>query len=277
MTKERDLLRRALEDWDFSDKFETLDPIFEEIRTYLSAEPEAEPVAWIIESELQDGSYSRWACMDRKRHEEHHDSLAPIIPLYTHPPKPAELELEEYDAGLLGYFGGGDVEWWQDYIRDLLGRAHDHYQSQVSAHPPKPAESEAEPVVYINLDEKRLEWAVPFEFKSSCFVLGKLPLYLHPPRPAEQEAEPVGYAVKMIPRGLHFIGFVGEEETEEEIEDYGPDQIVLLYTRPEPARKPMTEEEIEAACPYTDEDFMGGFFEGVRFAEKHHGITNADV
>jgi len=99
-----------------------------------------------------------------------------------------ELELEEYDAGLLGYFGGGDVEWWQDYIRDLLGRAHDHYQSQVSAHPPKPAESEAEPVVYINLDEKRLEWAVPFEFKSSCFVLGKLPLYLHPPKPAEPEA-----------------------------------------------------------------------------------------
>lgn len=36
MTKERELLSRALEDWDFSDKFETLDPIFEEIRTYLS-------------------------------------------------------------------------------------------------------------------------------------------------------------------------------------------------------------------------------------------------
>jgi hypothetical protein len=53
-----------------------------------------------------------------------------------------ELELEEYDAGLLGYFGGGDVEWWQDYIRDLLGRAHDHYQSQVSAHTPKLAESD---------------------------------------------------------------------------------------------------------------------------------------
>ena len=45
MTKERDLLSRALEDWDFSDKVETLDPIFEEIRTYLSAEPEAEPVS----------------------------------------------------------------------------------------------------------------------------------------------------------------------------------------------------------------------------------------
>jgi hypothetical protein len=50
------------------------------------------------------------------------------------------------------------------------------------------AETEAEPVAYINLDEKRLEWAVPFEFKSSCFVLGKLPLYLHPPKPAEPTA-----------------------------------------------------------------------------------------
>jgi hypothetical protein len=50
-----------------------------------------------------------------------------------------------------------------------------------------------EPVAYINLDEKRLEWAVPFEFKSSCFVLGKLPLYLHPPKTAETEAEPVLY------------------------------------------------------------------------------------
>lgn len=56
---------------------------------------------------------------------------------------------------------------------------------------------------------------------------------------------------------------------------------VGLYLHPpkpaEPARKPMTEKEVEAACPYTDEDFMGGFFEGVRFAEKHHGITDADL
>jgi hypothetical protein len=190
MNKERELLIQALEDWDFSDKVETLDPIFEEIRTYLStpsddaeepvgyavkmipkglhfigfvgeeetdeeieeygpdqivplylyqpkpAEPEAAPVAYIN--------------LDEKRLEwavpfEFKSSCFVLgkLPLYLHPPKPAELELEEYDAGLLGYFGGGDVEWWQDYIRDLLGRAHDHYQSQVSAYPPKPAEPEA--------------------------------------------------------------------------------------------------------------------------------------
>jgi hypothetical protein len=59
-------------------------------------EPEDEPVAWIIETELQDGSYTRWVCEDRKRHEEHHDSLSPIIPLYTRPePKRKPMTDEE--------------------------------------------------------------------------------------------------------------------------------------------------------------------------------------
>ena len=42
-------------------------------------------------------------------------------------------------------------------------------------------------------------------------------------------------------------------------------------------RKPMTEEEIEAGFRYGDVGYTNGFFEGIRFAEKHHGITNADL
>jgi hypothetical protein len=42
-------------------------------------------------------------------------------------------ELDAYDAGLLGDFGGGNVDWWQDYIRAELGRAHDHYNAQAAA------------------------------------------------------------------------------------------------------------------------------------------------
>lgn len=42
-------------------------------------------------------------------------------------------ELEPYDAGLLNDFGGGDVNWWWDYIRAELARAHDFYQSQLAA------------------------------------------------------------------------------------------------------------------------------------------------
>lgn len=48
-----------------------------------------------------------------------------------HPLEP--LELHEYDAGLLASHGGGDVDWWQDYVRAELGRAYEFYRSQVDA------------------------------------------------------------------------------------------------------------------------------------------------
>jgi hypothetical protein len=34
----------------------------------------------------------------------------------------------DYDAGLLSDCGGGDVGWWQDYIRAEIGRANDHWR-----------------------------------------------------------------------------------------------------------------------------------------------------
>lgn len=39
--------------------------------------------------------------------------------------------LTEYDAGILNDWGGGNVEWWQDYIRSELSRAYEFYQSQI--------------------------------------------------------------------------------------------------------------------------------------------------
>jgi hypothetical protein len=88
MSTATELLRRAL-DW-----IEYDPELVEEIRTFLATEPEAEPVAWIIETEMMDGSLSKRVSMDRKRHEEHHDSLAPIIPLYTNP-SPARKPMTE--------------------------------------------------------------------------------------------------------------------------------------------------------------------------------------
>ena len=49
------------------------------------------------------------------------------------PSVPAGRVLDCYDAGILNDFGGGNVEWWQDYIRAELGHAHDFYQSQIDA------------------------------------------------------------------------------------------------------------------------------------------------
>ena len=45
----------------------------------------------------------------------------------------ASDELSDYDAGLLNNWGGGNVEWWQDYIRAEIGRANDFWRSQVEA------------------------------------------------------------------------------------------------------------------------------------------------
>lgn len=45
-------------------------------------------------------------------------------------------DLDCYDAGYLGDDGGGNVEWWRDYIRCELAHAHDFYQEQVVANWP---------------------------------------------------------------------------------------------------------------------------------------------
>lgn len=34
---------------------------------------------------------------------------------------------ERYDAGILNDYGGGDVEWWQDYLRAEIERANDYH------------------------------------------------------------------------------------------------------------------------------------------------------
>ena len=55
----------------------------------------------------------------------------------------------------------------------------------------------------------------------------------------------------------------------------GPVQVadfIPLYTRPSPARKPMTEEEL----PNMGTTEYLAFVAGVRFAEKHHGIGGDD-
>ena len=48
--------------------------------------------------------------------------------------KPAPVgwwdSLPEYNAQILGDWGGGNVEWWHDYIRAELGYAHEFYAEQ---------------------------------------------------------------------------------------------------------------------------------------------------
>ncbi len=54
------------------------------------------------------------------------------------------VALDAYDTGLLGDGGGGDVDWWQNYIRHELERAHEFYSDQfANVAPPLPVIHEA--------------------------------------------------------------------------------------------------------------------------------------
>ena len=83
---------------------------------------------------------------------------------------------------------------------------------------------------------------------------------------AEPEAEPVAnyYAAK-------YVGDKYERAVTEWLRH--PKQDCYLYTRREPKRKPMTEEEIKNNVLYIFKDEFECFVKGIRFAEKHHGIT----
>jgi hypothetical protein len=106
------------------------------------------------------------------------------------------------------------------------------------------------------------------------------PVYLHPPRPAEPEAEPVAWTnqdeLDCLGNEVTCYMYAKPEFTEGDIP---------LYLHPpkpaEPSRKPMTHEEIVAAFVVTgfssDHYRLMCFIDGIRFAEKHHGITDADV
>jgi hypothetical protein len=45
----------------------------------------------------------------------------------------AARTLPDYDAGLINDFGGGYVEWWQDYLRAEIGRANDYWRAALDA------------------------------------------------------------------------------------------------------------------------------------------------
>jgi len=41
------------------------------------------------------------------------------------------MDIPDYDAGLLNDYGGGNVDWWQDYIRAEIGRCNEYWREQL--------------------------------------------------------------------------------------------------------------------------------------------------
>lgn len=83
----------------------------------------------------------------------------------------------------------------------------------------------------------------------------------------EPEADPVGF----VNEHLRFTGGFNVRL------NYGkdiPENGTPLYTRPEPSRKPLTDDEIEKGMDVNALSHFEAcaFASGIRFAEKHHGI-----
>jgi hypothetical protein len=83
MSEERELLRRALEAYDHKEEpyFERLHHAFEDIRAFLAAEPEAEPVAWISTNNTSGNKWLEY----HKVTSAHSPDLYSHEPLYTRP------------------------------------------------------------------------------------------------------------------------------------------------------------------------------------------------
>ncbi len=79
--------------------------------------------------------------------------------------------VKRYDAGLLSDYGGGNVEWWQDYIRAEIDRCNDYWEDEIAA-------KEAE---LVELQQCRDHWKISYEElrqwkESAMTVLSKIDL-----------------------------------------------------------------------------------------------------
>jgi len=98
MSIERELLKKVISGDNKGDFFISYD-LYKEIYEFLvhHEQPEQEPVAWIIKTEIH-GKLSEWVCTDKKHYLEEHDSIKEPIPLYLAPPKREPLTRVEIDT-----------------------------------------------------------------------------------------------------------------------------------------------------------------------------------
>jgi hypothetical protein len=44
------------------------------------------------------------------------------------------LDEADYDPGLLNDYGGGNVEWWQNYIRSEINACNEYWRSLIMSY-----------------------------------------------------------------------------------------------------------------------------------------------
>ena len=83
-------------------------------------------------------NWTAWCNEKAKAWEAANSALTPS-PIHK-----GEADYADYDAGLLNDFGGGDVGWWQDYLRAEIDKANDFWREQVASPVPLPVTDETE-------------------------------------------------------------------------------------------------------------------------------------
>ena len=122
--REFNLWRRSDEDMDQHDPWEIVKAIDDAIEAMEELNEWRTLMSWGGTPEIIDdfikGQQSRiYAAQEA---EEQRDRLAE-----------AARTLPDYDSGILNDFGGGYVEWWQDYLRAEIGRANDYWRAALDA------------------------------------------------------------------------------------------------------------------------------------------------
>jgi hypothetical protein len=266
-----------------------------EIQSFLASEPEAEPVAWMWNA-LMDGEVI-------KQYGQYVPSVfkKSAVPLYLHPPRPepAREPVKCKRCNGTGFIKTGEIDCYPDGTPYMNGPV-DCIDDCPDCHPPRPepeAEYDLSEVIPLThrktkgiikdrgynvtgfvLTESVAENKCIVDMSAVRWLTGKEFFeMMHPPvvsPTAEPEAEPVGWLAS-YPENPD----LGNWFCHTNFADYEGVKCEPLYLhppRPEPARKPMTEEEIgEEILRNADEwsrNFANGFVLGVRFAEKHHGI-----
>ena len=74
--------------------------------------------------------------------------------------------MDRYDAGILNDFGGGNVGWWQDYMRHELNRAEEFYEVQFDDLNNRISELEAERDELRKVVDACVEWRYGTEPKT---------------------------------------------------------------------------------------------------------------
>jgi hypothetical protein len=90
--------------------------------------------------------------------------------------------IDRYDSGLLSDFGG-DVNWWQDYLRAELDHAHEFYQKQLENHK-------------LQQEHATVWWDGEYSVVRHEYEGGEgwIPLYTDPPHPITSH-KPTEYAI----------------------------------------------------------------------------------